>query len=968
MTQRDERKDAAYTYAMEGLPVLALHSIADTGCTCGRPECTNPGKHPRADLIPHGVYSATKDIDVIADWQPPFNVGGALGTVANGVMVFDVDNPDIAERLYHTTSTLPQETGVALSGRGCHVWFRVLDGQTKGFGVRDADGNYIGSVQGDGQYVVMPPSKHASGKRYRWLRGAPFPDLIVTHDARALVRAILKSVGVEMGEAVVPLADAPADALSGLIEPIDLPDELRNSGRLVPLIQILTGTVNLTHQKDRSGKLYSIAADVAEVAKDLKLHLTTRELAGVVKHADQVAFHKYTHLSDDREYLRIAYKVMPQDIGEPEELRFENGAGTATDEAQPPEDADDGSDDGLGSIAVQNAPSASGPPAVYFWDARDGITYYNVGNRSYRVCNFKPEVLTDIEVGEMDSIKRSLRVRMTLGDGTFTEFILRDRDLRSSQLLEAAVSRACSTKYIIYAGQGKHLRPAMYELSRDVARRRAPNSTGWFDLGDQKVYLLPSAEGAIGPNGVEVSIKLDFDELDEGHPASVKSMMPYGVGVRPPYDAAERALAWQAFEALVNVGLPEKTMPIALYVLAGALASAGLGESPPVLHVIGRTGSFKTAYTKCAISLFGRFTRDASAPISWSSTANAINKFLTLKDITLLVDDYKVALMDAKSATKVVQNYADRGGRSRLNAESSVRAQNNAQGLMLSTGEEIWEDEESGAARTVRINFDREAVERDRLKLAQIAVADGSMALFGGWWLRWLAAQADVLNGVYVTERAAYWINTLSERISSESHARIAASLSLFFVTADVLRRFITDEMPEHLDQIRVWLNESGRALIGSAKMYSEEVILLSPFNQLQSAVREALASKAACLLPRMGFSEETPRLPTGVDPRVPVIGYYEEDKLYLTKRLTYQWYMHQQRSVGDSAHFAWSGFQDEAVKAHGGERFERVRMYTSGQRRKTASGERLVSDEHDSQQLSGVIVPFADFLGDDTK
>ena len=59
-------------------------------------------------------------------------------------------------------ATAVVETG----GGGLHYWFRVPDGVE----VRNSAGK-LGpglDVRGDGGYVIVPPSLHASGKRYGW--------------------------------------------------------------------------------------------------------------------------------------------------------------------------------------------------------------------------------------------------------------------------------------------------------------------------------------------------------------------------------------------------------------------------------------------------------------------------------------------------------------------------------------------------------------------------------------------------------------------------------------------------------------------------------------------------------------------------------------------------------------------------------------------------------------------------------
>lgn len=163
---------AAAGYAAHGWLVLPLHSPAGGGCSCraGR-GCGSAGKHPRTA---HGLRDASTDADVIARWWrrwPHANVGVVTGA-SSSTMVLDVDLPDgpgalaALERDHgRLPATLQQRTG---SG-GRQLFFRLPPG-----GVGNRAGLCAGlDVRGDGGYVVVPPSVHRSGRRYRWIHRQP---------------------------------------------------------------------------------------------------------------------------------------------------------------------------------------------------------------------------------------------------------------------------------------------------------------------------------------------------------------------------------------------------------------------------------------------------------------------------------------------------------------------------------------------------------------------------------------------------------------------------------------------------------------------------------------------------------------------------------------------------------------------------------------------------------------------------
>jgi hypothetical protein len=175
---------AAEAYAKIGWPVLPCHSVSDEGqCSCGNGECASPGKHPRTE---HGFRDATTDQRTIQRWWtnwPDANIAVPTGSVSG----FDVLDVDLRHGGEETLDDLQAEHGklantpMALTGGGgWHYLFRHREGVTNS---RGKLGPGI-DVQGEGGYVIVCPSTHASGKSYEWEASsrpsqvdlAPWPD------------------------------------------------------------------------------------------------------------------------------------------------------------------------------------------------------------------------------------------------------------------------------------------------------------------------------------------------------------------------------------------------------------------------------------------------------------------------------------------------------------------------------------------------------------------------------------------------------------------------------------------------------------------------------------------------------------------------------------------------------------------------------------------------------------------------
>jgi Bifunctional DNA primase/polymerase, N-terminal len=168
---------AALACGAQGFRVLPLHyptgaddgEAARVGCSCGHPSCGSIGKHP---LTPYGLTDATSDPAQLAWWWrrwPNANIGLVTGQLAD---VLDVDGlaGRAALRRWAATHGLRLDGPLARTGSGWHHYLAPT-----------GSGNRAGLLEhidwrGIGGYVVAPPSRHASGSHYRWLRPLT-PDL-----------------------------------------------------------------------------------------------------------------------------------------------------------------------------------------------------------------------------------------------------------------------------------------------------------------------------------------------------------------------------------------------------------------------------------------------------------------------------------------------------------------------------------------------------------------------------------------------------------------------------------------------------------------------------------------------------------------------------------------------------------------------------------------------------------------------
>lgn len=964
MNTPDSPKEAALYYAAAGVAVLALYGVRDDGaCLCGNSNCSSPGKHPET-LLSKSVYGATTEPEEIATWNNPnINLGANLGKYSNGLMAIDIDIPEVAEALLDVDLALFEQTAIVRTGRGAHIYFQCTDlTKTAGFNMRLPDGAHLGEVRGDGQIAVLPPSRHANGNRYTWINKTW--QLDETDDPYDYMTRLLKMVNVE-----VKFDSTRVEISDEDVQPIAMPVQLDN--RLSPTVRMLVRGVLRADSPEvlnkagegRSGVLFWLVNEVAEAAFEHNIHLDEDTLAGIISMADQRATKKYIGRWDaSRRYRELAKKALQSTGTVPATMVAAESDSGASESASV-----DASDDFF--TADADAIDASRRERDYLWDPGDGVLYYKrwLGNakspKLEEVCNFVPKILVEYEVDDGDQVTRSWKCRFILNDGRYYDLTLSEEDRSSGNKVTAALAKL-PAMFSIRARQHLHVIPAMQDLSgNDYDHQHEFAMTGWVESNGVRKYILPSSMGAIGPDGLDTSIVIDPDNLPEDATITEQDLAPYGRAVRPPLTLEEAESAWNAFWTLLNAGAVPKTTAILLQIIAGPLIPAGAGESPPLVHVLGGTGTLKTSFCTTALSMFGTWKRDETPPpATWGSTPLYLQAMLhTTKDLTLLVDDYKAGVVDRqKEVVRLIQQYADRTARGRASVSGGTRKTKLPRGLLLSNGEDMWERTASAEARTIQIGLKPRDIDRERLGAAQESVQRGDLQRFGGMWLQWLAKHPEIFDNKVITSRRDSWRETLAKD-NPLAHLRVLSSVAVLGAVGSVLVDFVREEFPDYEDSVADAVGAATEMLVGGARESDRTVKSYAPFRQLASAVSEAMAAHEVSLSPRGHTPESrgTEPIPNGFQRTITVGFWWDEDGHYpqdgttlapgryvlLTQNTAMRWYRGALLRSGEQAPFSWGSVVKDAVDNFGGVSLQRVRVAKD-----RVSG--------NMSQMSGVVVP----------
>lgn len=158
----------ALAYAAQGWRVFPCHTpIFEDGaparCSCGSAQCGAIGKHPRTK---NGFQDATTSEVTLRYWWgvwPDANIGGIPASA--GLVAFDLDT-DAAETAARRLGLFAEPTMEVQTGNGTHRYFQLPSGLTSGATI---GGIVVRSAHG---YVLLPPSLHASGRRYALIDAA----------------------------------------------------------------------------------------------------------------------------------------------------------------------------------------------------------------------------------------------------------------------------------------------------------------------------------------------------------------------------------------------------------------------------------------------------------------------------------------------------------------------------------------------------------------------------------------------------------------------------------------------------------------------------------------------------------------------------------------------------------------------------------------------------------------------------
>ncbi len=107
----------------------------------------------------------TKKYD--GDIPKDYNLAVICGKVSNGLVVIDIDAPELLTQMFEDVDRLKKKTLVVQTGSGgYHIYVKPKSGEQETMRLDNSKGQHI-DIQSDGTIVIVPPSIHPNGEKYR---------------------------------------------------------------------------------------------------------------------------------------------------------------------------------------------------------------------------------------------------------------------------------------------------------------------------------------------------------------------------------------------------------------------------------------------------------------------------------------------------------------------------------------------------------------------------------------------------------------------------------------------------------------------------------------------------------------------------------------------------------------------------------------------------------------------------------
>lgn len=416
---------------------------------------------------------------------------------------------------------------------------------------------------------------------------------------------------------------------------------------------------------------------------------------------------------------------------------------------------------------------------------------------AYRLLlNAAVRITRDIEASDGDGdTERRIEISIELAGGRSYLCTLPAREF-NGPTLSGRLLEAVGPRLLIEPGAERRLAHAISSFgSPDPEQMRT--HTGWYVNEDKHLYFL-DGEGDV--------IQLHAEKTSA---ATVRVALPPDPAIAAYMLARDRTpcAGWAALMRLRATAPPAVTLPLIAQTYLAPLASLIGTPSRPLLFLRGQTGTRKTELARLAAGAFSHAQNTADL-LTWSSTYGSWEAVShTLKDVLLILDDYKPSVVRIDQVTRFIQNYSTSSGRQRRRSDMTLMPSMRPRSLILATGEDSPNLEPSVSARILYVDLKPGDVDLDALTAAQRGATDLHGLTIG--FLQWLTQTAEVRTELpeLLSDYRDWFIQQLHEGVNV---GRIAENLALLQIAWQTLGLYASKTSLLSADVYADW-DEEGR-------------------------------------------------------------------------------------------------------------------------------------------------------------
>lgn len=223
-------------------------------------------------------------------------------------------------------------------------------------------------------------------------------------------------------------------------------------------------------------------------------------------------------------------------------------------------------------------------------------------------------------------------------------------------------------------------------------------------------------------------------------------------------------------------------------------------EPKLIINLFGRTGSMKSSLASLILSHFGYFT-NTTLPFTFRDTNNSIIKrCYYLKDTLTVIDDFHPSSQqDEKRMIDIYQSIArgfgDKAGRKRMNNAGELMNSYQPQGNAIVTGETLANIGESGTARFISLELDKNDINTQILSDFQSKAYNGDLVKSMSTYIEYILSCVNDDEQVFVNSLNILFKNIRQKYtdhlIDFSVHGRIIESVSWLYCSLNLYFFFL---------------------------------------------------------------------------------------------------------------------------------------------------------------------------------